>query len=86
ISLFEKGDKRLFAWRKINSDTQPKKVRSKNAVFFQKHKLVDIDDKEVFLIDPIYDFFVYNGTTFIANKKQFESSMNFREGMKANGE
>jgi Domain of unknown function (DUF4868) len=86
ISLFEKGDKRLFAWRKINSDTQPKKVRSKNAVFFQNHKLVDIDDKEVFLIDPIYDFFVYNGTTFIANKKQFESSMNFREGMKANGE
>lgn len=86
ISLFEKGDKRLFAWRKINSDIQPKKVRSKNAVFFQNHRLVDIEDKEVFLIDPTYDFFVYDGTTFIANKKQFESSMNFREGMKANGE
>ncbi|EFH4382045.1 DUF4868 domain-containing protein [Escherichia coli] len=86
ISVFEKDDKKLYAWRKINSDTQPKKVRSKNAVFFQNHKLVDIEDKEVFLIDPVYDFFVYDGTTFIANKKQFESSMNFREGMKANSE
>ena len=35
------------------------------------------------MIYPRYDFFVYDGTTFIANKRQFESSMNFREGMKA---
>ena len=34
------------------------------------------------MIYPRYDFFVYDGTTFIANKRQFESSMNFREGMK----
>ncbi|HCF6146628.1 DUF4868 domain-containing protein [Pseudomonas aeruginosa] len=86
IALFEKDGKRLFAWRKINADTQPKKVKSKNATFFQDHKLVDLDDKEIFLIDPRYDFFVYEGTTFIANKRQFESSMNFREGMKANGD
>lgn len=85
IALFEREGKRLFAWRKINADTQPKKVKSKNATFFQNHKLVDLDDKEIFLIDPRYDFFVYEGTTFIANKRQFESSMNFREGMKANG-
>lgn len=85
IALFEKDGKRLFAWRKINADTQPKKVRSKNATFFQDHKLVDVDDKEIFLIDPRYDFFVYENITFIANKRQFESSMNFREGMKANG-
>lgn len=86
IALFEKDGKRLFAWRKINADTQPKKVMSKNAMFFQNHKLVDLDDKEIFLIDPRYDFFVYEGTTFIANKRQFESSMNFREGMKTNGD
>jgi len=85
IVLFEKDGKRLFAWRKINADTQPKKVKSKNATFFQDHKLVDLEDKEIFLIDPRYDFFVYDGTAFIANKRQFESSMNFREGMKTNG-
>lgn len=85
VVLFEKNGKKLFAWRKINSDTQPKKVKSKNAMFFQDHKLIDLDDKDIFLIDPRYDFFVYEGTAFIANKRQFESSMNFREGMKANG-
>lgn len=86
VILFEKGDKKLYGWRKVSADTQPKKVNSKNAAFFQNHKLVDLDDKEVFMIYPRYDFFVYDGTTFIADKRQFESSMNFREGMKANGE
>jgi hypothetical protein len=85
IILFEKDNKRLYAWRKISADTQPKKVYSKNTVFFQNHKLIDLDDKEVFMIYPRYDFFVYDGMTLIADKRQFESSMNFREGMKENG-
>jgi hypothetical protein len=44
---------------------------------------VDVEDKDVFLIDPRFDFFVHDGMIFIANKKEFEISMNFREGMKA---
>ena len=47
---------------------------------------MDLDDKEIFVIYPSFDFFVFDGTTFIANKRQFEISMNFREGMKSNGE
>lgn len=86
VILFEKDEKKLYGWRKVNADTQPQKVNSRNAAFFQNHKLIDLDDKEVFLIYPRYDFFVYGGITLIANKSQFESSMNFREGMKANGE
>jgi hypothetical protein len=86
VILFEKDGKKLYAWRKVSADTQPKKVNSKNAAFFQNHKLVDLDDKDVFMIYPRYDFFVYDGTTFIADKRQFESAMNFREGMKANAE
>jgi len=84
VVLFEKDDKQLYAWRQINADTQPKKVESKDAIFFHNHKLVDLDEKEIFMIYPRYDFFVYEGTIFIANKRHFESSMNFREGMKAN--
>ena len=83
VILLEKDNRKLFAWKKISADTQPKKAASKDLAFFLNKKLVDLDDKEVFLIYPRYDFFVYDGTTFIANKKQFESSMNFREGMKA---
>lgn len=83
VILFEKDDRKLYAWKKISADTQPKKVTSKNTIFFHNHKLVDLEDKEVFVIYPNYDFFVYQGVTFISSKRQFESSMNFRDGMKA---
>lgn len=82
VVQIENGSKQLYAWRKISTLTQPKKVKSRQAIFFTEHKLIDIEDKEVFLIDPHFDFFVYNSIIFIANKKEFESSMNFREGMK----
>ncbi|ANU82999.1 DUF4868 domain-containing protein [Aggregatibacter actinomycetemcomitans] len=82
VVLFEEDNKKLYAWKKISADTQPKKVASKNTIFFHNHKLVDLEDKEVFVIYPNYDFFVYQSITFISSKRQFESSMNFREGMK----
>jgi hypothetical protein len=82
VIQFESGSKHIFAWRKINSKTQSKKALSKKALFFRKHQLVDVDDDEVFLIDSHFDFFVYAGITFIANKRAFEISMNFREGIK----
>ena len=82
VVVFEKDQEKLFAWRKINALTQPKKAITRQAFFFHDQKLVDVEDKEVFLIDPRFDFFVYEGIFFIANKREFESSMNFREGMK----
>lgn len=85
VVQFERGKERLYAWRKINAMTNPKKVESRKATFFQNHKLIDVDEKHVFLIDPHFDFFIFEGTTLIANKREFESSMNFREGMKTHG-
>ena len=83
VVQLEHDNNRLYAWRKISALTQPKQVQSRQAMFFVEHKLVDVEDKEVFLIDPRFDFFVHGGMIFIANKKEFEVSMNFREGMKA---
>jgi len=83
VILFESNGRKLYAWKKISADTQPKKAAARDLAFFMNKKLVDLDDQEVFMIYPRYDFFVYDGTTFIANKRQFESSMNFREGMRA---
>jgi hypothetical protein len=80
---FELGKERLYAWRKINTIEQPKASKSTKALIFRDQKLTDIDDDEVFLIDPNFDFFVFGGITFIASKRQFEVAMNFREGMKA---
>lgn len=83
VIQLEHGNDRIYAWRKISTLTQPKKAQSRQATFFVEHKLIDVEDKEVFLIDPRFDFFVHGGTIFIANKKEFEISMNFREGLKA---
>lgn len=85
VVQFHKGKESLYAWRKINSMTDPKKVQSKKATYFANHKLIDVEEETVFMIDPRFDFFVFDGITFITNKKEFESSMNFREGMKAHG-
>lgn len=82
VVLFEKDSQKLYAWKKISADTQPKRATTKSVLFFVNQKLVDPEDKETFMIYPNYDFFVYDGTVFIASKKQFESSMNFREGMR----
>jgi len=85
VVQFESDGQSLFAWRKINTMTQPKKVLHRKALLFQNHRLTDIDEKEVFLIDPQFDFFVYEDTVLIANKRDFEVSMNFREGIKNHG-
>jgi hypothetical protein len=83
---FALGRKTLYACRKITTATDPKRVQSRSVLFFENHRLIDIDDKDVFLLDPTFDFFVTDGTVFIAHKRGFESAMNFREGMKAYGD
>lgn len=86
VVLFEVDKKRVFAWRKINTLNNPKRVNLRQVLFFENHRLVDADDKQVFMIDPRFDFFVFDGTTFVASKAAFEASMNFREGMKKKSE
>ena len=82
VVLLESDDQRVFAWCKINTLNNPKQAISRQTLFFENHRLVDVDDKQVFMIDPRFDFFVFDGTTFIASKAAFEASMSFREGMK----
>jgi hypothetical protein len=85
VVVFESSGKRLFALRKINTLNHPKKAITRQALFFENHKLIDVEDKQVFMIDPRFDFFVFDGTTFIVSKAAFETAMNFREGMKDKG-
>jgi hypothetical protein len=42
--------------------------------------LCDINQKKIFRIDKKIDFFSYGNSIFIADKKQFETALNFREG------
>ena len=85
VVVFESNGQRLFALCKINTLNNPKKAITRQALFFENHKLIDVEDKQVFMIDPRFDFFVFDGTTFIVSKAAFETSMNFREGMRDKG-
>ncbi len=79
-----KDNTSFFAIRKINSMTQPKKVQAKSSFIFEEQILKDLDERQVFTIDTSLDFFVYEGTVFILNKREFESALNFRKGMEDN--
>ena len=85
VVAFESDGQRLFAFRKINTLNNPKKAITRQALFFENHRLIDVEDKQVFMIDPRFDFFVFDGTTFIISKAAFETAMNFREGIKDKG-
>lgn len=78
------GEPPLYAARRVSEGWTTKKVSQLISMIFQDSMLVDIEQKEIFRIDGKVDFFSYDGTTFIADKKNFETALNFREGMERN--
>lgn len=78
------GEPSLYAARRVSEGWTTKKVSQLISMIFQNNMLVDIEQKEIFRIDGKVDFFSYDGTTFIADKKNFETALNFREGMEQN--
>ncbi|MBT9540059.1 Kiwa anti-phage protein KwaB-like domain-containing protein [Thiobacillus sp.] len=84
VVKLEHGESVVYGVRKINKFTQAAKITSVSYFLFEDKKLVDLDDKKIFAIDTHIDFFAYDGTTFITNKKEFESALNFRAGMEKN--
>lgn len=84
VIKFEHDGNVVYGVRKINKFTQAVKVKAVSYFIFEDKKLVDLEDKKVFAIDTHIDFFTYDGTTFITNKKEFESTLNFRKGMEKN--
>ncbi|HEY3489488.1 MAG TPA: Kiwa anti-phage protein KwaB-like domain-containing protein [Candidatus Deferrimicrobiaceae bacterium] len=74
----------IYGVRKINKFTKAAKMKAVSFLIFRDKVLSDLDDEKVFVLDTHIDFFVFEGTTFISNKKEFESAMNFRQGMEDN--
>ena len=54
------------------------------SMIFKDNMLIDIEQQQIFRIDGKIDFFSYDGITFIADKRNFETALNFREGMENN--
>lgn len=84
VIKLEHQDKALYAYRKIHKFTNPAKLAHVSFLQFKDQELKDLDQQEIFTIDTQVDFFSYEGTTFIANKKEFEGTLNFRAGMEKN--
>lgn len=84
VIKLEHQDKAVYAYRKIHKFTNPAKLAHVSFLQFKDQELKDLDQQEIFTIDTQVDFFSYEGTTFIANKKEFESTLNFRAGMEKN--
>lgn len=74
----------LFSARRVSEGWTTKKVKQLINMVFQNNMLVDLGEQEVFRIDGKVDFFTYDGIIFIADKKNFETALNFREGMERN--
>lgn len=83
VVKLELGAEAVYGWRKINSLSKVKKVQSLTQLMFRNTQLVDIDDEQIFTIDTNFDFFAYEDTLFILNKRDFETALNFRAGMEA---
>lgn len=84
IVKLEHDGSAVYAVRKISKFTRSVKMKAVSYFLFEDKKLVDLEDKKIFAIDMHIDFFVYEGTTYITNKREFESVMNFRAGMEKN--
>ena len=84
VRLTVKGEEPLFSVRQVSKGWTTKKVSQLASLIFKNNMLMDIDEEQVFKIDNKLDFFSHNGVIFIADKKNFESAMNFRLGMEQN--
>lgn len=84
VVKIENGGQSVYGFRKISTLTQAKKVTRIASLLFHNDLLMDLEDKQIFSIATDLDFFSHDGTTFITNKKDFESALNFRKGMEDN--
>ena len=81
------GDDSLYGVRKISQYTRAAKLAASGKVaqvLFRDKQLTDLEGEKVLTLDVKIDFYVFGGIVFIANKRDFESVMNFREGMERN--
>lgn len=84
VIKLEHQDKSIYAYRKINKFNHSTRLSHISFIQFKDKQLKDLDEQAIFTIDTQIDFFTYAGTTFITNKKEFESTLNFRAGMEKN--
>jgi hypothetical protein len=70
-----------IGFKTIPENWKMKKEKGFIPLLFSNNQFVDLDNENVFSISNTVDFIAYDGELFILSKKNFESGLNFREGM-----
>jgi len=70
--------------RQISGSWNMKKALSVSNILWKEQILMDVSEDKLFRIDKKVDFFAFDGFLFIADKKNFETALNFRLGMENN--
>ena len=78
------GHPPLFSARRVPESWTTKKTFQWINMVYRNNMLVSLDEQQVFRIDGRIDFFAYETILFIADKRNFETALNFREGMEKN--
>ena len=71
----------LYFARQISGAWNIKKISSLSSLIWKDQILMDVSEDKLFKIDTKIDFFSFDGLLFIADKKNFETALNFRLGM-----
>ncbi|WP_027179681.1 DUF4868 domain-containing protein [Maridesulfovibrio bastinii] len=81
VIKLQSGDNVLYAFKKTAASWKTSKVKSGRWVIFDGECMIGISQEAVFQIYKSVDFICYDDTVFIADKKSFESAMNYKDSM-----
>ncbi|WP_461208595.1 DUF4868 domain-containing protein [Desulfocurvus sp. DL9XJH121] len=81
VIKIQSGDEELYAFKKTASTWSAKKVKGPQWAFFNGQCMIGIVQASVFQLYSNFDFLCYGDTVFIADKRSFESVMNYKESM-----
>jgi len=71
----------LVGFKKLIENWKLKHSKGWIPLFFDEEMFKDLEQTDVFNISSTIDFFYFEEALMILNKKNFETSLNFREGM-----
>lgn len=71
----------VAGFKTIPENWKMKKAKGLISLLFRENRFEDLDEGNVFSISNTIDFIFYSDIIFILSKKNFETGLNFREGM-----
>lgn len=77
---------KVVAFKRLPENWKMKKSKGFIPLLYKENMFVDLEEDNVFSISNSVDFMFYDGLLFILSKKEFETGLNFREGMIAKAE